>query len=268
MATRTNVNDNTDLDAATGTALASTDTLILDNWDTDFTVNTSKPLVNLQAITVKSGFTGKFDSQPFNVQCNQTGSEVNLRTGGDVFRLRSNSGAGTLKKILWNSVKASAILDLAEAIVPDLTGLNGSVIMADSVTPTNIRALKNCHMYLRGAANAASTIETQGGALLETEKGFTSAVVGGRSKLRISGRACAAGDVDLEGGTLELVDAASLGNVDGMSGVIDARGLKRDLAATGGTLGPDVTILLKRGGAEFDYSACTLVYGGPEVLQQ
>ncbi len=267
MATRTNTVDSTDLDAATVTAVASNDALVLDRFDTNFDTHTSKPAVDLASFLADREWTGNFDAYPLNIQCNQASATTIIRFGGDVFRLRSNSGAGTHKDILWDPVKASAILDLQEVIAPKIRGRRGNVFVADSVTPTSLYFGGECKAYLKGTTHLATLIDLSGAAMCDTEKGFTTAKIAGTARLRVNGVACAAGAVELYGGTLELKRASSLGSLTAKSGVIDASQLAADVAASGGTIGGDVTIIMPTGGAEFDYSACTLENGGPKLIR-
>lgn len=266
MATRTNTVDSTDLDAATVTPVASADTLVVDRFNTTFATNTSKPAVDLAAARFSRGWTGNFDGSPLNIQCS-AGTMV-IEFGGDFFRLSANSGAGTIADLLFNPVKSSAVLDLKEAIVPALRALRGNVYMADSVTPTTVNAGGDSRWLLKGTTHAMTTINVSGRSFVETEKGFTTANLSGSGRLKLYGTSVAVAAVNLNGGTLELIRAnAFSGTFTGVSGVIDASQLQADLniGGGGGTIGPDVLIILPTTGAVLTYSGLTQVGGGPRI---
>lgn len=267
MTLRANTVDSVDLDVALGGVLVSTDEMTLNDFDTTFTANTSKPAVDLANIVCERSWTGNFSANALNIKCNQAGAKTLIRFGGDRFALRSNSGAGTHREIVFEPVKSSAILDLQELINPLLRTNRGNVFMADSVTPTDIYLAGEVRAYLYGTSHLATLLDLTGQAYCETEKGFTDARVGGQGRLVVNGAACAVGDVEMNAGTLELRRASAFGDLVARGGVIDARQLVGDVTITGGEIGGDVTILISKAGGELDYSACDLVGGGPNVVR-
>lgn len=249
-----NTVDSTDLNVALGggTPPATGDTVILDRFETNFSTNISKPAVDLALLHMTRTFRGNFKDGYLNIQA----ALMKLEFGGDRLKISSDSGAGTIDKILWDPEKGSAWLELMEMVAPEFRGSRGTVLVGDSVDAGNFYFSGDVRGTLVKSALGADLVDVRGNARVRSERSFTAAKVAG-GEFVVDEVAAAAGDVTVEGGTYKLGSVASHGFLKAYSGVIDASGLNYNLTISTGEIGPDVLVIEPATGVTFTYSGLT-----------
>lgn len=167
MANRFNTVRNTNFTTSHGGTISANDSVFTNEGNDAYTAGKDLSAVDLARFSIgpnRRGAVGTAD-YPMILVVDQTGTGVYENLGGGSGAreyVRSGSGAGVINKIV-NNPAGNGSLNVATCTCPTIVQQRGSIVVQDSVTPTNIYQTGGTALYDE-SSNAATLVDVAGGA--------------------------------------------------------------------------------------------------------
>lgn len=265
MADLYNTVNHRNMTTAFGGTIAGTDTLHFQEWATKYNAGLDLSSIDLVGIDAAASFTGDVGdgSARMLVDVDHTASsKCYIGFGGRAWYMGAGTG-GTINELVFVPLLSDALLDLANATLTTLVVQCGVVRMNDTLD------LVNGYFYggdsFLDADGAAFTLVEVGNAILRLRRDGTTIKAKQGGRVIVDDYDVSPTNLYVDGGVVEWGGGA-IANLYGRVGVLDCSKMPRDVTIAGGTIGPGLTIKLPPKGITLDYSACTLLGGGPQEV--
>lgn len=226
--------------------------------------------IDLISLIVGPDFGGNIgtSSTPVQLQLDQTSTGTLIIYGAGEFANIAGSSAAIEIAIIQFRPSNGMHLTLATCTTTTVSLESGSSVIRSSVIVSTVIAAGSHSGTLEAhASDLCDALRVHGDANYRLERDWTAAHLGGRATLTIdltSPGGAAGGSLDMNGGTFVPV-RGDFGTFNGYAGVVDATKLKKTVTAAAGVVHPGLVVRKYRTGPQFDYSACTVIAGGPRV---
>lgn len=242
MSTYYNTSNNPAFTSALSGSPANGDTVIINQFSTEFTSLTDISGADLLLLRLMPGFSGKFDTSALTVVVNQTstGKLIN-ESNSPKIRVKSSSTAGVIYQVQHSPKIGGGAMFIETATVTNLLVSSGYCSVGSDVTATNVYVIGG-ECTLVGSANAITTLEVRGGfATLERDVGTLTAYAG-TTVINNSGVTPTTVNIE-QGATVKIKDGGTITTLNGKSGTLDLTELARPLTITNSTFYPTFRIL-------------------------
>lgn len=242
MATLYNTSNNPVFTSALSGAAANGDTVIINQFSTEFTSLTDISSADLLLFRLMPGFSGKFDTSPLTVVVNQTstGKLINESNSPKIV-LKSSSSAGVIYQVQHSPKIGGGVMSLQTATVTNLLVTAGYCSVGSDVTATNVYVLGG-ECSLVGSANAITTLEVRGGYVTLERDVTTLSAYAGTTVINNSGVTPTTINIE-QGAVVKIKDGGTITTLNGKSGILDLTELARPLTITNSTFYPTLRVL-------------------------
>jgi len=262
MATFTNtVRDHNLITSIAGGSIADGDTVRLTQGKDAYTAGLSNPTIDLLLFHATPGFMGDIADSALDFECNRTATgKMILEWSGQVIRITSNAGSGTINELQVNPAQNGQVSATACLITTAIVSA-GTLLCSDSAAVTTLSQTGGV-TFLDKGGTAATTVTLNGGSCNLNRDVTTANVYAGQ--LLIDSTTCTPTTVNLGGsGVVKIKQGGNITTLNAQSGTLDLSELAQDITIATGNVGPGLTIIRPRSGAAYTITTQNNTGSGP-----